>query len=76
MDTASRRWVEQLSPGHPRRGEAVARLQEGLRRVAVHELTHQMRGTADQRQVDNAKVALAHNVGLGGACVTTIYKRA
>jgi RNA polymerase sigma-70 factor (ECF subfamily) len=38
LDTASRRWVERLSPGHPRREEAVATLREGLHRAARHEL--------------------------------------
>lgn len=30
---------------------------------------------ADQRQVKNAQVALQHNLGLGGACVVTIYQK-
>ena len=30
---------------------------------------------ADARQVKNAKVALQHNLGLGGACVVAIYKK-
>ena len=38
MDAASRRWVERLSPGHPRHDEAVASLHAGLRRAAAHEL--------------------------------------
>jgi hypothetical protein len=29
---------------------------------------------ATNRQVPNAKVALQHNLGLGGAAVVTIYK--
>ena len=33
------------------------------------ELTWQLRGEADARQVDGAKVALQHNLGLGGAAV-------
>ena len=37
------------------------------------ELTHQLRGTADRRQVEGAKLALQHNLGLGGACVVTLY---
>ena len=40
------------------------------------ELTHQLRGTADQRQVEGARVALQHNLGLGGACVVTLYQAA
>ena len=31
-----------------------------------HELTHQLRVSAEQRQVEGARLALAHNVGLGG----------
>jgi sterol carrier protein 2 len=28
-----------------------------------------------QRQVEGARVALQHNLGLGGACVVTMYRR-
>ncbi len=41
-----------------------------------YELTHQLRGTAEQRQVNGARLALQHNLGLGGACVVTLYERA
>jgi RNA polymerase sigma-70 factor, ECF subfamily len=37
-DPASRRWVEQLHPDHPRHQQAVARLQDVLHRAALHEL--------------------------------------
>jgi RNA polymerase sigma-70 factor (ECF subfamily) len=37
-DAASRRWVEQLQPGHRRREQAVAGLHDLLRRAAAHEL--------------------------------------
>ena len=40
-----------------------------------YELTHQLRGTADARQVEGVNLALQHNLGLGGACVVTIYRR-
>ena len=30
---------------------------------------------ADKRQVKDAKVALQHNLGLGGACVVALYKK-
>jgi acetyl-CoA acetyltransferase len=56
-----------LSKGHPLGATGLAQ---------CYELTHQMRGTAEARQVEGAKVALAHNVGLGGACVVTVYKAA
>jgi len=38
LDAASRRWVEHLRPGHPRREQAIASLREGLHRAARHEL--------------------------------------
>ncbi|MGF6862794.1 hypothetical protein ABIE69_003384 [Rhodobacteraceae bacterium MBR-64] len=34
-----------------------------------------MRGQADARQVDGARLALQHNLGLGGACVATLYEK-
>jgi RNA polymerase sigma-70 factor (ECF subfamily) len=37
-DLASRRWIEQLRPDHPRHQQAVARLHDVLRRAALHEL--------------------------------------
>jgi RNA polymerase sigma-70 factor, ECF subfamily len=46
FDADSRRWVEQLRAGHPRHHQAVGRLHEVLRRVAVYELSrrrHQLR---------------------------------
>ena len=30
---------------------------------------------ADKRQVDNARVALQQNFGIGGAAVVTLYKK-
>lgn len=56
-----------LSKGHPLGATGLAQ---------CYELTHQLRGTAEARQVDNARVALQHNLGLGGACVVTLYGRA
>jgi hypothetical protein len=35
----------------------------------------QLRGQAEKRQVPNAKVALQHNIGLGGAAVVTMYQK-
>lgn len=35
-----------------------------------------MRGWANNRLVDGATAALQHNLGLGGAVVVTVYKRA
>ena len=55
-----------LSKGHPLGATGLAQ---------CFELTHQLRGTAEQRQVDGARLALQHNVGLGGACVVTLYEK-
>ena len=35
----------------------------------------QLRGKADRRQVNGAKVAIQHNLGLGGAAIVTIYRK-
>ncbi|CAG8462972.1 6343_t:CDS:2 [Ambispora gerdemannii] len=40
------------------------------------ELVWQLRGWCESRQVPNIQYALQHNIGLGGAAVVTIYKRA
>jgi acetyl-CoA acetyltransferase len=56
-----------LSKGHPLGATGLAQ---------CYELTQQLRGNADARQVPGAKVALQHNLGLGGACVATLYRAA
>ena len=56
-----------LSKGHPLGATGLAQ---------CYELTHQLRGTAEQRQVKGARTALQHNLGLGGACVVTLYQAA
>jgi acetyl-CoA acetyltransferase len=38
------------------------------------ELTWQLRGQANARQVDGARLGLQHNLGLGGTAVVTVYK--
>jgi acetyl-CoA acetyltransferase len=55
-----------LSKGHPLGATGVAQCTE---------LVWQLRGQADKRQVPGARVALQHNLGLGGACVVTMYRR-
>lgn len=35
----------------------------------------QLRGTADKRQVNGAKVGLQHNIGLGGAAIVALYRK-
>ena len=37
------------------------------------ELCWQLRGMAEKRQVPNAKLALQHNIGLGGVVVVALY---
>lgn len=54
-----------LSKGHPLGATGLAQCAE---------LVWQLRGKADQRQVEGARLALQHNLGLGGACVVTLYK--
>ena len=56
-----------LSKGHPLGATGLAQ---------CYELTHQLRGIASDRQVPGARVALQHNLGLGGAGVVTIYQKA
>jgi sterol carrier protein 2 len=55
-----------LSKGHPLGATGLAQCTE---------LVWQLRGTAERRQVEGARVALQHNLGLGGACVVTMYRR-
>jgi acetyl-CoA acyltransferase len=54
-----------ISKGHPLGATGLAQCSE---------LTWQLRGQAEKRQVDGAKVALQHNIGLGAAAVVTVYK--
>jgi len=55
-----------LSKGHPLGATGLAQCTE---------LVQQLRGKADQRQVPEARLGLQHNLGLGGACVVTLYER-
>jgi acetyl-CoA acyltransferase len=66
------RWVVNpsgglLSKGHPLGATGLAQ---------CFELTDQLRGRCGERQVQGAKRALQHNLGLGGACVITAYSAA
>jgi sterol carrier protein 2 len=54
-----------LSKGHPLGATGLAQCTE---------LVLQLRGEAGPRQVENARTALQHNVGLRGACVLTLYR--
>ncbi len=56
-----------LSKGHPLGATGLAQ---------CYELTHQLRGSAERRQVAGARTGLQHNLGLGGACVVTLYQAA
>ena len=55
-----------LSKGHPLGATGLAQCAE---------LVWQLNGMAEKRQVEGARVALQHNVGLGGACVVTMYRK-
>lgn len=53
-----------MSKGHPIGATGLAQCTE---------LTWHLRGQAGNRQVEGARLALQHNVGLGGAVVVTLY---
>jgi len=55
-----------ISKGHPLGATGLAQCAE---------LVWHMRGWANNRSVKDTKVALQHNLGLGGAVVCTVYKR-
>lgn len=55
-----------MSKGHPLGATGLAQCTE---------LVSQLRDEAQQRQVEGARLALQHNLGLGGACVVTLYER-
>jgi len=54
-----------ISKGHPLGATGLAQ---------CYELSSQVRGEAANRQVAGAKMALQHNLGLGGAVVVALYK--
>lgn len=54
-----------ISKGHPLGATGLAQCSE---------LCWQLRGEADKRQVANCKLALQHNIGLGGAVVVGLYR--
>ncbi len=56
-----------ISKGHPLGATGLAQCAE---------LNWQIRGQADKRQVEGASVGLQHNLGLGGAAVVTMYRKA
>ncbi len=55
-----------LSKGHPLGATGLAQCAE---------LVWQLRGTAGPRQVDGVRLALQHNIGLGGAAVVSLYEK-
>jgi acetyl-CoA acyltransferase len=66
------RWVVNpsgglISKGHPLGATGLAQCSE---------LTWQLRGEAHERQVEGAEIGLQHNIGLGGAAVVSVYRKA
>ncbi len=55
-----------LSKGHPLGATGLAQ---------IAELVWQLNGQAGPRQVEGARIALQHNIGLGGACVVSLLGR-
>jgi sterol carrier protein 2 len=55
-----------ISKGHPLGATGLAQCAE---------LNWQLRGEAQKRQIEGARVALQHNLGLGGAAVVTLYRK-
>jgi acetyl-CoA acetyltransferase len=55
------------SKGHPIAATGIAN---------IWEVCHHLRGEAGDRQIENAKVGLAHVIGLGSACGVHILERA
>jgi sterol carrier protein 2 len=65
------RWVVNPSGGLISKGHPLGAT--GLAQCA--ELNWQLRGLAEKRQVKDAKVAIQHNIGLGGAAVVAVYRK-
>ncbi|NMD71452.1 lipid-transfer protein [Bacillus sp. DNRA2] len=55
-----------MSKGHPLGATGLAQ---------ATELVWHLRGEAGKRQVEDARIAMQHNLGLGGACVVTVYQK-
>lgn len=55
-----------LAKGHPLGATGLAQCTE---------IVEQLRGRCGPRQVEDARIGLQHNLGLGGACVVTVYQR-
>jgi acetyl-CoA acyltransferase len=56
-----------ISKGHPLGATGLAQCAE---------ITWQLRGTAGPRQAEGARLGMSHNIGLGGAAVVTLYRKA
>ena len=65
------RWVVNPSGGLISKGHPLGAT--GLAQCA--ELNWQLRGRAEKRQVSGARVAIQHNIGLGGAAVVAVYRK-
>jgi len=55
-----------LSKGHPLGATGLAQCAE---------IVWQLRGQAGVRQVENARIGLQHNIGIGGSAIVAIYRR-
>lgn len=55
-----------LAKGHPLGATGLAQ---------CFELVTQLRGEAQERQVEGAGIGVAHNIGLGSSCIVSVYQR-
>jgi acetyl-CoA acetyltransferase len=56
-----------LSKGHPLGATGIAN---------IYEVTTHLRGEADKRQVENARLGMTHVIGLGSACAIHVLEKA
>jgi sterol carrier protein 2 len=66
------RWIVNPSGGLESKGHPLGATGIGQ----CYEICSQLRGRVEpERQIPNAKVALQHNLGVGSACVITVYEK-
>ena len=64
---------EVIAVGHSYGGAVITNAATGI--ANIWEICHHLRGEAGERQIENAKVGLAHVIGLGSACGVYILEK-